>query len=351
MRVGLGVARAAPTGFEPPTQSIDSVRILATRADGDKSYAQPGDTVTVEALMVDGRPTKTPPVVLYWIPFICTNPTDDLYYGCFAPLLGGDAGLPRPRTPDRTTAAPSDAGRGGATRGGRPTDAGRRRARSARSSRRGPISRRSCRTAPVHVHRPARTSSRSSHPPVGGAGPYGLVILFNIACAGHVKVVAVDPGAGPQQVPLGCFDDDGNALGPDQYVIGFTREYVYETKTNRNPEVDGILVNGVETKTNVAGVGDPRPGQGRSSRVRHAIMQPPIPLDMDVPQSSWDLLHKSIWVDYYATGGTVGPEARAPLRPLGPAVSDSANPVTYTPPDQPPGRRRSGRSSTTATRG
>src|SRR5579863_9465877 len=87
--LGGPAASCAPTGFASSTQ-ISSVRILATRADDDKAYARPGDTVTLEALTVDGRTNTTPPAVTYWIPYVCQNPEDDLYYACFAPSATAD---------------------------------------------------------------------------------------------------------------------------------------------------------------------------------------------------------------------------------------------------------------------
>ena len=53
----------------------------------------------------------------------------------------------------------------------------------------------------------------------------------------------------PQQVPIGCFDADGHELTPNDYVIGFTRTYVYSAATfvdpaivNHNPDIIGIVL-------------------------------------------------------------------------------------------------------------
>ena len=75
------------SGFDPASK-VDSVRLFAVRA--DKPYAKPGDTVTLEALMTDQRKAKPRAAKLYWIPVLCLNPREDLYYLCFAPP--GDGG-------------------------------------------------------------------------------------------------------------------------------------------------------------------------------------------------------------------------------------------------------------------
>ena len=228
-----------PSGFTSE-DLINSVRILATRADNDKSFAKPGDVVTLEALTVDGRANKTPPAVMYWFPVLCEDPADDAYYECFAPLLGVDAGgggfvLPgaggedggtSPTSPSITSLFGPDAG---------PTNLT-------------PV----LPTGPFTFTVPADAIAR--HPVVPGApAPYGLIIVFNIACAGQVWTQPVNPAAGPQQIPITCLDSSMNPLGADQYVIGFTRVYVYETKTNANPVIDGFLFNGIETFAEDAG--------------------------------------------------------------------------------------------------
>src|SRR5580658_9027802 len=87
--VALSIA-CGPSSFESQ-DVIDSVRILASRADRDEAYARPGDTVTLEVAAVDGRRVRPAPMKLYWIPVACANPADDAYYACFAGA--GDGGL------------------------------------------------------------------------------------------------------------------------------------------------------------------------------------------------------------------------------------------------------------------
>jgi hypothetical protein len=176
----------------------------------------------------------------------------------------------------------------------------------------------------------------SSHtPPAGGNPAYGIVIVFNIACAGRVKTLPVNAAAGPQQVPLGCFDSAGNALGPDQYVIGFTRVYVSTTKTNANPVIGGFVFNGSEVGAGEADGGNPSPLAVRMPKCPNGCGG--VPIDMDVPASSWTNgatedggpQTKSIWVDYYSVGGSLGDEARLLYDQNEGVVNDSVNPVTF----------------------
>ncbi len=319
--VRLGVA-CGPSGFESETV-IDSVRVLATRVDGDKSYAQPGDTVTLETLTVDGRRTETPPAVTYWIPFVCEDPVDDLYYACFAPLLGGDAG------------APGGAVDAGAEDGGASSpvlSAGALAALLTPGTDLTPLLPTGSFTFTVPQ------DAIALHPPVNGTPPYGLIIIFNIACAGKVKTVGVNPTAGPQQVPLGCFDDAGNALGADQYVIGYSRVFVSQSKVNPNPRIAGFLFNGTEIDAGPNGsdgTGNPAPITLPPMKACHGSCDA-VPLDMDVPASSWSAQQqKSIWVDYYAKGGNVGSEARLLYDVSAGRVTDTGHEVMYTPPDNP----------------
>jgi hypothetical protein len=155
------------------------------------------------------------------------------------------------------------------------------------------------------------------HPPVpGAADPYGLVVLFNIACAGHVEVVDIDPAAGPQSVPIGCFDENHVKLGPSEYVIGFTRIYAYANRTNANPVIQDVLSNGASIKA--GDLDDPTTGLHLAPCTDQCAS---VSLDVVVPQSSQETnpgdtdpngtqAKEEIWVDYFATDGNLGAEAR-----------------------------------------
>ena len=88
----LGAA-CGGAGFDPKSK-VDSVRLFAARA--DKPYAKPGDTVSLEVLAFDGRPSPARPMRHYFLPFVCLNPPADQYFGCFLPgvLASPDGGVP-----------------------------------------------------------------------------------------------------------------------------------------------------------------------------------------------------------------------------------------------------------------
>jgi hypothetical protein len=314
-----------PSGFDP-AQKLDTVRILATRADADESYAHPGDTVTLETLAIDARTTKTAPMKLYWVPVACANPEGDAYYACFAGA--GDAGLPPDFSIPGTVNSPAvsdDAGvalEAGADGGTAPTSL----------------------TAGLPTFTFTVPTNLPLKQPAGAPAPYGLVIVFNVACAGQLKLLGLTPGGGPQQVPVGCVDDAGNALGPEDYVVGYTRVYVYDKITNANPEVDGIVVNGAETRTGVVGTAIPDPVD-ISLPVCGATCQS-VDLDVDVPTSSWEVdpnatasgggnLHESLWVDYFAMGGSIDSEARLLYDSQAGHITGKGSTVSYTPPPTP----------------
>ncbi|MGH7271279.1 MAG: hypothetical protein ACREJ3_12700, partial [Polyangiaceae bacterium] len=205
MALGASVG-CSPSGFADRSL-IDSVRILASSA--DKPYAKPGDNVTVQVLAIDGRVNKPEPMGVWWLPFPCVNPAGDAYYGCFA-QFGGVAG-------GQTAAA-----------GSRPAlKPGVDLTPILRSG------------ASLQIQVPSDIIT--SHPVVPGTTPYGLVILFNFACAGHLELIPPDPSnPNPQEMPIGCFDRAHNALGPEDFVFGFTRVYAYEDLTAQNPSIAQI---------------------------------------------------------------------------------------------------------------
>ncbi|WP_394821876.1 hypothetical protein [Pendulispora albinea] len=272
----------------PPASELQSVRILASRA--DQPYARPGETVKIEVLTYDGRVDRARPVKLYWIPIVCINPRDDLYYDCFRQFAGATV-------PGGGGGGGGDAGGGG---GG------------------------SVVLAPGVDLTPYLPSGPTysitlpndivtSHQKVEGTEPYGLAIAFNIACAGHVELVARE-GRNPQAVPFGCFDDAHNRLDPDQYVIGFTRVYGYDTRRNANPTIEKIYQNGQEVDLAAGLVVD-----RCTTKLRRDC--PDIKIDVLVPESNHEVQEgagdqngrvrrEQIWAAYFADIGQLDGETR-----------------------------------------
>ena len=256
------VAIACGGQFAPQTL-VASVRIIVTRS--DKPFAKPGDTVSLEALVVDQRPVKARPMKNYWIPFACTNPRDDLYYACFSAL-----------TPNAGPPGTTGMGLPGFLRPGSDITGFLRVG------------------ATYDFMVPADIIS--SHPPAPGAdAPYGLSIVFFIACAGRVKIANIDPTSkNPQLRPIQCTDDDGNELSPDDWVFAFTRVYAYETLTNANPVISAVTLDGnpvtVSDGITVA------PCMGKKCTTYK--------LGADVPDSSWEPSrdqHEAIYSTFYYT--------------------------------------------------
>ena len=298
---GLGVSSCSPGGLADAA-TVSSVRILASAA--DKPYAHPGDMVHVDLLAFDGRPTRPAPMNLYWLPFVCDDPPDDAYYACFAQLAHGHG--------DAGAAAGADGG----------TEAG---------------------TGGLGLLRPGTDLSPllpsgasydfkvpadavTAHAPTPGTPvPYGLNIVFNIACAGHVELLPIAAGANnPQALPIGCFDSDHNQLGPDDYVFGFTRIYAYSdpNMTNANPTIDHVDLLGQSVGLQSAPGGYTSAGftTPRCKATRRENC-PKVKVGPIVPASSWEknpedvdengnVRHEQIWADFFATFGNFTSSAR-----------------------------------------
>jgi hypothetical protein len=159
--------------------------------------------------------------------------------------------------------------------------------------------------------------------PREGSSPYGLAIIFNIACAGQVRI-GQRTGGNPQQVPIFCTDEQGTPLPPEDFVIGINRVYSYEAVTNTNPVIDKVTLDGVDV--------DPKQG----ITVDHCVAQrrsdcKAFKIDVKVPQSSWEFnpsgaagaQHEQIWVAYYSDLGDLKDDARLLYDTRAGRVSDS----------------------------
>jgi hypothetical protein len=320
-----------PAGF-PDQNIVTSVRILAARS--DLPYAPPGATVHTEVLAVDGRDGSAKvPMRVYWLPFVCVNPPNDAYYACFAALEPNPSGVAQrggagAGGQDGSTAALSFAiapwdggpeasvppGRALAGNGATLPDGGLLALIPPGKD----IS--SLLVSGSRVVFDLPTDIVSSHVPVKGATfPYGLAVVFNIACAGHVQVIALDAGnAAPLQIPFGCFDSQGNPVSADDYVIGYAEVYAFAPSshvTNKNPVISSF---------SFAGKGVPIDA-GTSAPV--SVIQcdagdkcGDATTIVGVPDASWEPdpqdpgpdggpLGEQIWVDYYSSFGSLKEDA------------------------------------------
>src|SRR6185437_2024111 len=158
--------------------------------------AQPGDTVSFEMTYVDtfGRP---PPTVL-WVGG-CYDPDGDEYYLCYPQLEGG--------------------GLGNIAKGAGLTT--------------------------FSLTLPEDIITRRPKP-TNGDPYYGLAYVFFAACEGTLTTQAPPDSTGAAGAfPFACLDDQGNRLGADSFVAGYTQVYAFaDGTTNHNPVVNGINFNG-----------------------------------------------------------------------------------------------------------
>ncbi len=289
---------ACASQFEA-SHRLDSVRILGARA--DKPYAKPGERVNVELLAFDARREQPEPMQVFWIPIVCVNPPQDLYYACFLPLAGApDGGADGASSPDAA----------------RPPDAGIPPSLGDFASRLQPGQ-----DLSAFLARGPRFSfvmppdAVSTHKRVQGRDEeYGLAILFNIACAGRPVFAGFDATKGPQQVPIQCVDRDGNPVRPEDYVFGLTRVYAYNTKTNANPVLERVTFDGVPIDPRSPVIVERCPEKDRMKCKDYKF-------DVEVPPASWELnppeidangntLHEQVWASYYTTMGDFEGDAR-----------------------------------------
>jgi hypothetical protein len=260
--VAAGLSVACADDFQPSSK-VESVRILATRA--DKPYAKPGDTVLLDLLAADGRSDQSRPMALSWLPAPCINPPDGSYYNCYREFASAF-----PTGVDLTASLVS-----------------------------GP-------TASYDI--PAGVIDESSTLQTGV--PFANVFVFSMACAGHVQYVGQRTSS-PLAVPFACFDEAGSELGPDDFVFGFARIFVFADRTNTNPEIEGLLFAGEAVDPAVGITIDHCPTVNDADSSCSTT-----PLDVVVPASSQEsdpsfvdasgnVRAEGIWVNYYLTGGEV----------------------------------------------
>lgn len=249
------------------SSEVKTLRVLGMHK--TKSYAQPGDEVTFSMLWYDpeGRDVRPQWFVMPNIPGVtgppdtlpddlfsgtlfptCVNPPQDSYYGCLAVL----AGLTSREAFQQLTDLDVD-----------PLPA----ERDAEQLRQDSITVRVPRSTTslsgfIQLPHSQTCSARANDAPndplaeVGECSSMlhgtqdprqpelGSLFMWYALCPGELKFDdSVEEG-----FPLICLDDDGNPLGPDDYVLGYSQIYVYEDLVNRNPvmrpgmEIDGERV-------------------------------------------------------------------------------------------------------------
>lgn len=186
LALALGTTLGCGPQFDPSNE-IKSLRVLGLKK--DEPYAQPGQTVNMQLLWHDAKGRSD---IQRLFLGGCVNPPGDLFYGCFAQYGEYAARGELPPLGDQDTfqvTLPDDI----------------------ISGRRGMV-------AP-------------------GQRRYGLYIVFFALCAGSIQL-AMDAGApsdGSTGLPIRCLSDDGEALGSDDFVVGYSSIYSFENVDNDNP--------------------------------------------------------------------------------------------------------------------
>jgi hypothetical protein len=205
LSVGCGVS------FDSGSK-VNTLRVLA--AQKDTPYARPGDEVSLQVLWHDPArqaDPSLPPPRIGWIA-ACDNPDGDLFELCFqqfadAFLSGADIAS-RVSFPDPAATEANDR---------------------------------------FSVRVPDDIISSRPPPKDPDVSPYGLSYVFFAVCSGEL---ALDPSGG---FPLVCYAEqdgvvgfsEGDArLGSDDFIVGYSAIFAYDSITNQNPIVSGIAFNG-----------------------------------------------------------------------------------------------------------
>ncbi len=300
---------AAP--FDPQSE-IKTVRVLSV--DVDKPYARPGDTVTFKLNYYDGRDGggAFSPIQITWLAG-CYNPPGNQYYGCYQPLgelLGQVASGELPP--------------GGLVAQGPGLD-----------------------TFSITV--PDDIVSSVPEPEVGAH--LGLGFVFFTVCAGEVRPVLQEGSTEAGAFPLGCFDADGNQLGADAFIPGYTQVYAFaDERDNGLPVVNAVtwddapLAEGELATATACPISNEERNKTGCSAPDVEAECTTVTIDVDVPKDIAEVdpdandqegnaLREVVWVDYFADGGTFDADIKL--------VSDAQSGVTddhstvWTPPEEP----------------
>lgn len=199
--VVLAVVLGSACNYDPleNKSEVKSVRILAVRA--NLPYAEPGETVDLEALVNDGREKPTLPMRVQWFNVPCINPPGGQYFDCF-PFL--------------EAAYPANVDLTSMLQEGTATSV----------------------TIP--------NNALDGVVPLPGRGTDIAVTSwsFLFACAGHVERKLRYKNLAENASPFGCFGPDGKELPAEQGVFGFTRVTVIKGRRNAVPKITGLIHRG-----------------------------------------------------------------------------------------------------------
>lgn len=281
---------------------VDTLRVLGVSA--DHPFAAPGSEVQLRMLLHDGSPNAVlsdgtrRAVHVLWLGS-CVNPEGDLYYRCYPVLreaMAGwtDSSLQSQTLPDGTVPGTAGFGTSFALR------------------------------IPGDTIQSRPQAEHTLH-------PYGIVYAFYAACAGELRLT---PDRDPaQSLPVGCFDPGtGEALGQDDFEVGYFPVYAYDDVTNRHPGLTTATLEGAGNGLPCASPSDCGQAQTCGSagvcipRVPRCAADDPddCPAYSFVPSVERNTLEKAVtanlteqdapwetfWVAYFSTGGSFEKDLR-----------------------------------------
>jgi hypothetical protein len=245
-----------------PKNQVTGIRILAARA--DLPYARPNESVKIEALVQDGRKAPTAPMHLYWFPVACVDPPGGQYWGCF-PFV--PAALPL------AVESPS-----------------------------------------VNITIPADALDKSVKRP-GQNERFATAYVFMVACAGQLAAAPLKSGLGPNQIPVGCVGAGGNFLGPDEFVLGFTRIFVFDQRRNEVPKLDGLTFESAPIDPAIGIVTGPcvkddKTGECKTVKLDALFNDAIAEVDPDNIDADGKIGRETIYVDWFTTVGKFNSDRR-----------------------------------------
>lgn len=299
-------------GFDPPGK-LNTLRILSVEA--DKPYAQPGETVTFKMNLVDALDPANPrPIQIVWIGG-CFDPVGDQYFGCYEQLAQTLSLLESGAPPPPGTIA---AGIGLDT-----------------------------------FQLPIPEDIVTRRPPPA-AGPYaGTSFVFFLACAGNIKPIPPEGTSIAGSFPIGCFDNDGNRLGPESSVTGYTQIFSFDDgRTNANPPITSLEIEDQAVSEDLAQAPHVKACSISAEDRRQAGCAKQDPFELcttyavriDVPDDvaerdpdglgpNGEPLFEGAWVSYFADGGDFDADTKLVADPTEGYVDKQE--VTWVPPSEP----------------
>lgn len=332
--LALGVPCCAGTSFAPSSE-VEGLRVLAVTADRPYAAAPLGGGVTFEMTYADAPAAGAGPrpVQITWLGG-CVNPPVgiDEQIGCLPQLLGAAREL-----------APGGAASNGENEEAEETPRLFDRDDMTAEQSGEPGEAKFKMVLPDDIFDGARATETGSF--------FARAYVFFTVCAGTTRVASSPLDAG---FPLECVGEDGAALGPDSFVVGYTQVYVFaDRRSNENPPVTGLTVKLGDAEvalddeglpvvercdrpeeTQAQGCSPPAPeGDGCVEYDIEAIVGDVAEVDVESAGLGGPPVREAIWVDYYTDGGGFDGARRL--------VSDTTrgflggHGTTWTPPSEP----------------